>query len=943
MDFADHDDDDDDYGHHDPAARVGEWVETHRWTASQGPCAAEEEEDPEWACAYCGIADPECVARCNTTKKWFCNGRGHGCASHIVFHLVRSKNKEVSLHPQSALSDSIECYNCGSRNVFLLGFIPAKSDSVVVLLCREPCLHSIQLQDMDWDVSQWMPIIEDKRFLSWLVKTPSDAEQRSARPMNVVQMNRMEELWAKDPDATPADLALPELEDAPEPVCFYYENAHHLRDVMGPLLRLEAAEDRARKEQQKRGDVSIRWETGSGRRHVAYFDFPMEETTWKIVAGDELWLAHPGNGVFPPYSGPCTVARVGLGNQGEELVGELRPGVSAPVQLTTGWTIEVAWKPTVYNRMQEALLKFANDETSISAYIYHRLLGHAVEAQTIAGALPKRFSVQGLPELNHSQVSAVRNVLQRPLSLIQGPPGTGKTVTSATLIYHMAKQSGGQILACAPSNVAVDHLTEKISRTGLRVVRLCARSREAVSSTVDHLTLHYQIAAVAGHAPEHSELAKLTRLRGEHGGFATERDEKRYFAAKRSVEAEILSQADVICTTCVNAGDVRLSKMRFKRVLMDESTQATEPECLIPLVLGAKQVVLVGDHCQLGPVVASKKAAKAGLARSLFERLVLLGIRPIRLQVQYRMHPCLSEFPSNTFYEGTLQNGVTPGERVRKIDFPWPDPSRPMFFHNSIGQEEISSSGTSFLNRTEAAMVEKVVTALLKAHVTPDKIGVVTPYEGQRSYVATYMARNGAMPAEAYAALEVASVDSFQGREKEYIILSCVRSNDYQGIGFLNDPRRLNVALTRARCGLVVIGNAKVLSKSNLWANLLAHFKDQELVVEGPLDRLNQSLVALSRPPRGRGASRHREDDHAGPTLTAGFADAAQAPPMFTPQYSEYTASAAGQADDAWEDVGDVEFDYRPGMAAADQMERYRTQRQAQHVVPVRQKDVDGY
>ena len=119
--------------------------------------------------------------------------------------------------------------------------------------------------------------------------------------------------------------------------------------------------------------------------------------------------------------------------------------------------------------------------------------------------------------------------------------------------------------------------------------------------------------------------------------------------------------ADVICCTCVGAGDPRLAKMQFRAVLIDESTQATEPECMIAVVLGCRQLVLVGDHCQLGPVVMCKKAARAGLSQSLFERLVVLGIRPIRLQVQYRMHPALSAFPSNIFYEGSLQNGVSAG------------------------------------------------------------------------------------------------------------------------------------------------------------------------------------------------------------------------------------------------------------------------------------------
>lgn len=126
-----------------------------------------------------------------------------------------------------------------------------------------------------------------------------------------------------------------------------------------------------------------------------------------------------------------------------------------------------------------------------------------------------------------------------------------------------------------------------------------------------------------------------------------------------------------------------------------------------------KQVVLVGDHCQLGPVIMCKNAAKAGLSQSLFERLILLGVKPIRLQVQYRMHPCLSLFPSSQFYEGTLQNGVTSNERLQKfIKFPWPMPEKPMFFYVQLGQEEISSSGTSYLNRTEAINVEKVLLEL---------------------------------------------------------------------------------------------------------------------------------------------------------------------------------------------------------------------------------------
>jgi regulator of nonsense transcripts 1 len=281
--------------------------------------------------------------------------------------------------------------------------------------------------------------------------------------------------------------------------------------------------------------------------------------------------------------------------------------------------------------------------------------------------------------------------------------------------------------------------------------------------------------------------------------------------------------------------------MRFKHVLIDEATQATEPECLIPLVLGAKQVILIGDHCQLGPVVQSKTAAKHGFGQSMFERMVKMGIRPLRLEVQYRMHPALSEFPSRKFYDGCLQNGVTLAERqVGHLNFPWPRNDMPLFFYHSTGVEEISGSGTSYLNRAEAVNIERIVTQFLTCGLKGSQIGIITPYEGQRAHIQSLLSRQSSM----YGEIEVASVDAFQGREKDFIILSCVRSNSQGGLGFLHDPKRLNVALTRAKFGLVICGNAITISRSSgvrkgsVWTALMAHLAKHELIVEGPLGNL---------------------------------------------------------------------------------------------------------
>ncbi|XP_063694944.1 regulator of nonsense transcripts 1-like isoform X1 [Bolinopsis microptera] len=802
---------------------------------------------PQHACSYCNIHDPASVVLCNTCKKWFCNGRGSTSGSHIINHLVRSKHKEVTLHMDGPLGETIlECYNCGCRNVFLLGFIPAKADSVVVLLCRQPCAAQTSLKDMNWDQSQWQPLINDRSFLPWLVKIPTEQEQLRVRQITAAQINKLEEMWKEDPGKTVEDLDKPGIDEDPQAVMLRYEDAYQYQNVFAPLVKMEADYDRKLKESQSQDNIVIRWDRGLNKRWIAYFSLPKQDGEMRIMQGDELRLRYCGD-LRKPWTDEGHVIKI-PNSFGEEVGLELKGMTDVPTECTRNFSVDFVWKPTSFDRMLTSLKTFAVDETSVSGFLYHRLLGHEIESeQSIKSTNPKRYTVPGLPELNHSQVYAVRQVLPKPLSLIQGPPGTGKTVTSATIVYHLCRgdrERGGRVLMCAPSNTAVDQLTEKVHRTGLKVVRLCAKSREAIDSPVAFLSLHRQVKALEGYG----ELEKLQTLKEDQGELSSA-DEKRYRTLRKQAERELLQNADVICCTCVGAGDPRLSKLRFRTILIDESTQATEPECMVPIVLGAKQVILVGDHCQLGPVVMCKKAARAGLAQSLFERLIILGIRPIRLQVQYRMHPSLSQFPSDIFYDGTLQNGVTNAERgPSNIDFPWPIPDKPMFFWVTTGQEEISSSGTSYLNRTEAANVEKIVTRLMKCGVKPDQIGVITPYEGQRAYVVQYMQYHGSMHANLYQELEVASVDAFQGREKDFIILSCVRANEHQGIGFLNDPRRLNVALTRAKHGVIIIGNPKVLAKQALWHRLLGHFKDADLLVEGPLNNLKSCLMSFSKP-----------------------------------------------------------------------------------------------
>ncbi|RIB22604.1 ATP dependent helicase [Gigaspora rosea] len=470
-----------------------------------------ERELPDHACRYCGIHAVSSVARCVTCSKWFCNSRGNTSGSHIINHLVRAKHKEVALHPDSTLGETtLECYNCGCRNVFLLGFIPAKSDTVVVLLCRQPCAAMPSSKDMNWDTSQWLPLIDDRCFLPWLVKVPSEQEQLRARQITAHQINKLEELWKDNTEATLEDLEKPGIDDEPQPVLLRYEDAYQYQNIFGPLVKMEADYDKKLKESQTQDDIVVRWDIGLNQKRIAWFYLPkLESGEVRLAVGDELRLRYRGE---LHQSWECVGHVIKIPNNVSDEVGlELRRNDNTPVECTHNFSVDFVWKSTSFDRMQAAMKTFAVDETSVSGYIYHKLLGHEVDPQVLRTQMPKRFSAPNLPELNHSQVYAVKSVLQKPLSLIQGPPGTGKTVTSATIVYHLAKMNPGQVLVCAPSNVAVDQLTEKIHATGLKVVRLTAKSREALDSPVSFLTLHEQV----HNNDTNVELQKLIQLKTE--------------------------------------------------------------------------------------------------------------------------------------------------------------------------------------------------------------------------------------------------------------------------------------------------------------------------------------------------------------------------------------------------------------------------------------------
>ncbi|KAK0236890.1 P-loop containing nucleoside triphosphate hydrolase protein [Armillaria nabsnona] len=517
---------------------------------------------------------------------------------------------------------------------------------------------------------------------------------------------------------------------------------------------------------------------------------------------------------------------------------------------------------------------------------------------------PNPVVVEGDPVidgLNATQVRAMAQMIGERFSLVQGPPGTGKTKTIIETIKLLKVhfETPQPILVCTYTNVAVDNLVEGFVAAGVKPIRVAFGGKTRAS--LEPYTYEYKmqnhplypqaekvsetIKQLEGEVKDTSirakELAKKVndgrkglaqRLDGMLTAIAKREDriqEKKahWYAMTQQMTKDVLGEADVICTTCLTAASRVLEATDFPVVFLDEASMSTEPASLVPLMKGSRHVALIGDHKQLPPVIVSQIAKSNQLDRSLFERLIVEGIVPsIMLDIQYRMHPAISAFPSLEFYgtsllDGTVDSGgnilsrlAPPNSQHLTKDGNGDRPS--VVFLDHAGEE--SSKDRSRVNWNEAHIVASVVEDLLLTNpeLTGDDIGIIAPYAAQISLLtrlfnvnARYRQRFEIVLGEHRAMqirdIEIKTVDGFEGREKEIIIFSTVRNNAGGHIGFLADRGRLNVGLTRAKRGLFIVGSISTLrmgrsvetAKEETGAVAWRNFA-QYLVKEGRVSRI---------------------------------------------------------------------------------------------------------
>ena len=501
------------------------------------------------------------------------------------------------------------------------------------------------------------------------------------------------------------------------------------------------------------------------------------------------------------------------------------PGLQVlPELVVTGELgVQLYFDDTSYKTMFAALREVAEAKGNRTARLREVLLGKAPALRRETG--PVRF-----PWLNASQEKAVNQVLcAKEVAVVHGPPGTGKTTTLVEAVYETLHREN-QVMVSAQSNTAVDWIAEKLVDRGISVLRIGNPTR--VNDKMLAFTYERRFEAHSDY-PELWQIRKTIReMTGRLRKSGREDRERlhnqltklrvRATGLEIRIDTELFTEARVIACTLVGAASRVLERKRFSSLFIDEAAQAIEAACWIA-ISRADRVILAGDHCQLPPTIKCIEAARGGLGRTLLEKVVLHKPETVSLlKIQYRMHEDIMRFPSRWFYHDELE--AAPEVKYRGIldfDTPvsWIDTSELDL------QEKAVAEGTGRLNTGEAELLvrelknymERIgIRRILEEHID---FGVISPYRAQVHYL-RHLLKKEPFFRPCRRLITVHTVDGFQGQERDVIMISLVRANEKGQIGFLRDLRRMNVAITRARMKLLILGEAVTLTRHPFYREL---------------------------------------------------------------------------------------------------------------------------
>ena len=494
--------------------------------------------------------------------------------------------------------------------------------------------------------------------------------------------------------------------------------------------------------------------------------------------------------------------------------------------------VQLFFDETSYRMMFDALERVISAKGTRLAYLRDLFYGRQ-RAETFT------FEAMRFPWLNTSQERAVNDVLRaKDVRVLHGPPGTGKTTTLVEAINETLMRET-QVLVCAQSNTAVDWISEKLVDCGIPVLRLGNPTRvndKMLSFTYERrFSDHPDYPKLWQVRRDMRELRRRRREKAEHFHQKIERLKELAVELEVRINNDIFGQVRVIASTLVGAANKLLDGKRFGTVFIDEAAQALEAACWIP-IRRASRVILAGDHCQLPPTVKSLEALKGGLGKTLMERIVENKPECVSLlQVQYRMNDEIMQFSSDYFYHGQMTSAPEVAHRViHEGDAPilWFDTST-----INLGEDEQDNFKEQFIgetfgrvNKGEANLTLSLLQIYFqrvgKQRILDDRIdvGIISPYRAQVQYLKRLIKKRAFFKPYRHL-ISVNTVDGFQGQERDVILISLVRANDTGQIGFLRDLRRMNVAITRARMKLIILGDATTMTRHPFYKKLFDYIQ----------------------------------------------------------------------------------------------------------------------
>ena len=447
------------------------------------------------------------------------------------------------------------------------------------------------------------------------------------------------------------------------------------------------------------------------------------------------------------------------------------------------------------------------------------------------------FAPLSFPWLNPTQEQAVNLVLRaKDVAIVHGPPGTGKTTTLVEAIFETLHREP-QVLVCAQSNMAVDWISERLVDRGVNVLRIGNPTRvndKMLSFTYERrFEAHPDYELLWSIRKAIRELRQHRKRGSENWHQKMDRLKSRAAELEIRINAELFGEARVIACTLVGSANRLLEGQKYNTLFIDEAAQALEAACWIP-IRRVRRVVLAGDHCQLPPTVKSLAALKAGLGRTLMERLVENHPEAVTLLgVQYRMNEEIMRFSSDWFYDGKVKSAPQVKHRsILDYDIPME------WIATDADGEEFVGESFGRINKKEAEqtldILKQYFTKIGKTRILEERIdvGVISPYRAQVQYL-RHLVKRDAFFKPYRSLISINTVDGFQGQERDVILISLVRSNDDGQIGFLRDLRRMNVAITRARMKLIILGNPDTMTRHPFYRKLYEYIEALREAAEG--------------------------------------------------------------------------------------------------------------